>query len=66
MKKKIISSLIATIVYTGIFALFQTTQEETLSVLELLMGALAFFIAFLISQTIIARKKQKQLEKKDK
>jgi len=65
MQRRIITSLIAAVIYTGIYALLQSSKEETLSTLQLLAGGAAFFIAFLLSQTIIARRKQKQLSTKN-
>ncbi len=65
MKRRIITSLIAAIIYTGIYALLQSTREEVLSTWELIAGGVAFFIAFLISQTIIVRKKQKYEKNKE-
>lgn len=65
MKRRIITSLIAAIIYTGIYALLQSTREEVLSTWELIAGGVAFFIVFLISQTIIARKKQKYEKNKE-
>ncbi|GEM_PF-4031030 len=66
MRRRIITSLIAACVYTGIYALLQSSREETLTTWELVAGGAAFFIAFLLSQTFIARKKQKQLHEKNK
>lgn len=60
MKQKIITSLLAACIYTGIYALFQSTKEEILLTWELIAGGIIFFIAFFLSQTVIARKKQKK------